>query len=152
MKQIVILLALALGLLAPVAAKTTRAGDKIVQYTVTATSETYLTDTMDNIKFNSWQKSGSDESLIIIDWENGTIVFNDHGVIYEGPYYITSTGEPYKDARGRLSVKLGISEGFDDEGTFFIISVTEGDSVKEMTKGYLYQVFSEDVFGFEIRK
>lgn len=152
MKQFVILLALAFGLLTPVAAQSTQAGGKKNQYTVTATSETYLTDATDNFKFNSWQKTGSGESLIIIDWEKGVIEFNDHGAAYEGPYFIASTGEPYKDAHGRISVKLGISEGYDDEGTYFIISVTEGDSVKEMKKGFLYQVFSEDVFGFEISK
>lgn len=119
----------------------------VVKYSVTAISESYLGATSDLDK-GPWQKENS-TSYVAIDWEKKVIEVSD-----EGPYRIVSVGKEQNDDKNRPSVCVVVDEGYqDDEMQIqFIIVVTEGKSVKEMKKGYLFQVFGEDVFGFELSR
>lgn len=131
-------------------ANATGTKDEKQRFTVTATSDTYL-KADGTFEFKSWRQESSG-SFVTIDWEGKTIEFSENGQTYEGPYYILSIGEEYLDSDRRPSVKLSVYEGFEDEGTTFVITVTEGDSIKSMSKGFLIQMFEGDVFGFELSR
>lgn len=122
--------------------------DEKQRLTVTATSDTYL-KADGTFEFASWQQAPSG-SVVTIDWEGKTIEFSENGRAYEGPYYILSISEEYLDADQHPSVKLTVYEGMEDEGTIFIVTATEGDSVRSMEKGVLIQLFDGDVFGFKL--
>lgn len=126
------------------------------QYGVVATSETYAGSNYD-FKFGSWQKADSSKSFVAIDWEKKSIELTDNGAMIEGPYSIASVSDEYRDGQGRPSVKIvvyDLTEGYADEemSVVFILTASEGDSVKNMTAGYLFQVFDQDVYGFELRR
>lgn len=92
-----------------------------------------------------------------INWEKKVIEMLENGYAQEGPYLIVTLGKEYVDANNRPTLKLIASEGmadaFDDEmAVEFVIVATEGKSIKEMTKGYMYQIFFEDVFAYELKK
>lgn len=146
-----------LALFALCAALTTRASginssDGIVKFSVKALSETYLGDLADLDK-GPWYEDKS-SSTVIIDWDKKVIEMKENNVLIEGPYRIISIGEEYRDTKNRPSVVLMVDEGYGGEemATEFIIVVTEGKSVKEMEKGYLFQIFEPDVYGYDLFK
>lgn len=72
----------------------------------------------------------------------------------EGPFNIISVGKEYLNADKQPSVRLMVDEGygFEDMVVEFVITATEGKDIKSMEKGYLYQIYDTDVFGYKLSR
>lgn len=155
MKKLFLILATALFVVASFAqGSATKQGPS--KFTVTSTGECGYNANYD-FKISNWQKSNTDKSTVTINWEKKMIEMLENGYTQEGPYFIVSVGEEYLDASNRPTLKLVAAEsiggGNDEEmAAEFVLVATEGKSIKEMTQGYLYQIFFEDVFAYELKR
>lgn len=123
------------------------------KFVVTALGESYL-GSDNNPKIDSWQATNSTSSTVVIDWDKKVIEITENGQMMEGPFKILSVGKEYLNADKQPSVRLLVDEGygFDDMAVEFVITATEGKDVKSMVKGYLYQIYDTDVFGYKLSR